>query len=153
MPPDSTFPPIPSMPERSFAVPKPAPDLVQAPEPAEETAEHESSIGDAKDWSDSSGEGQRLHHAALEPGVRVLALTDAEVERMEYHDLTFDEAVRVLTPKGRPTLWPDFLILPMFKKDQFRCAIDRKSQKPRRSPVERVCRRGTSAGRWKKLLL
>jgi hypothetical protein len=50
---------------------------------------------------------------------------------MEYHDLTFDEAVRVLTPKSSPALRPESLVCPRFRKSRFRFKIGRKVSKAR----------------------
>jgi hypothetical protein len=58
-------------------------------------------------WDDSSDlvELDLLGQSTIvTPGMPTMACTDAEVERMEYHDLSFEEAVKVLTPKCRPPL-------------------------------------------------
>jgi hypothetical protein len=100
----------------------------------EEVFDAKSSIGEDNDLSDSFDDSDGSRNAELRSGdvpsgICVDTPADAEVERMEYHDLTFDEAVRVLTPKSHPTLHPEFLILPNLRNGQHQCDIGRKRSK------------------------
>jgi hypothetical protein len=130
---NSTILPIPPVPRPDSSAPAHEPDLVSVVED-EEVFEDKSSIGDDNELCDSfdNSEGSRnaeLRSGDVPSGICVDTPADAEVERMEYHDLTFDEAVRVLTPKSHPTLRPEFLILPSIRNGRCQCDIGRKSSK------------------------
>jgi hypothetical protein len=92
------------------------------------------SFGDCDDlsltesWNDSDSQDLALTGPGVESSIKVGQPAEVNVEKMEYHDLTFDEAVAALTPRFQPVIEDDDLVMDggSSESDPFECSETRR---------------------------